>query len=529
VPLHIESNLKLTESIKSILETKQLTLHRVSEKSARLFGRGSPYYVPHNLYYDLRRGNFSPSLFQLVAFSRLSNYRLRDWLRIFGFDIEAIPRLQIQLGSKRTAYLDSFLDDPHSVIPWFRDRQTSIIPTSIGPVARWLEAAKPRSVRSLSGIEDRRFVYVVIGGEDAFAFPHLLPGSVVRVNCGIASEAFSRVTEEDSEDLFLIEHAKGLCCCRIRSAERGRLVAVSAQLPYARMEFMVPEQARIVGVADLEIRRLGLPQVTSVPSGLATRSKAGMLSDRPARLGPLLRLARLAMGLSFRAASAKSRDLANLIGDERYFAASGSLSDYETLNSAPRHFHKMIAFSVIYSLPLKVILHALDLDLDEPGREPMPDLLTARSSAVGTGHIARSECGEQAGFARDLFEELQGVPVFLRKALGAIASLPRLSLKDIFYLGKTPGLVHPFLAGGVLAAVNRQKKKLNEGGSKPFWEQPLYIILKRDGTYHCGFCSRENTSLVIHTYPNAIHRQEQIREQDVEVIGKITAILGRLR
>jgi hypothetical protein len=34
---------------------------------------------------------------------------------------------------------------------------------------------------------------------------------------------------------------------------------------------------------------------------------------------------------------------------------------------------------------------------------------------------------------------------------------------------------------------------------------------------------------VIHTYPNAIHRQEQIREQDVEVIGKITAILGRLR
>jgi hypothetical protein len=32
-------------------------------------------------------------------------------------------------------------------------------------------------------------------------------------------------------------------------------------------------------------------------------------------------------------------------------------------------------------------------------------------------------------------------------------------------------------------------------------QQPLYIVLKRDGTYSCRCCRRENNSLVIHTYP----------------------------
>jgi len=84
VPLHNEAGSKreLAERVKSILATKRLTLHQASQTSATLFGRGSPYYLPHNLYYDLSHGHFSPSLFQLVAFSRISNYRLRDWLRV---------------------------------------------------------------------------------------------------------------------------------------------------------------------------------------------------------------------------------------------------------------------------------------------------------------------------------------------------------------------------------------------------------------------------------------------------------------
>ena len=113
------SNGELAERVKSILASKDLTLNQVSERSTALYGRSSPHYLPHNLYYDLRHGSFSPSLFQLFAFSRISGYRLVDWLRVFGFDVEAIPRLQIHLSSNRTVLLDSSLEDPHALVAGF--------------------------------------------------------------------------------------------------------------------------------------------------------------------------------------------------------------------------------------------------------------------------------------------------------------------------------------------------------------------------------------------------------------------------
>jgi hypothetical protein len=312
-------------------------LHQASHRSATLFGRSSPYYLPHNLYYDLSHGSFSPSLFQLSAFSQISNYRLRDWLQVFGFDIEAIPRLQIQLPSKRTALLESSLDDPNSRIPWFRNLRSGAPPVDTVPLSQLLDWTGPRRLDSLPKRSDRDFLYAKIGDEDAVAFPELLPGSIVRVNPGIRDEALKRISTEGSADLFLIQHARGFSCCPLRTAGHGRIATISSQLPYAQVELGVPEEARILGVVDLEIRSLREPQPPSVAKSLAKRWKPGALLPEPTQLGSLLRRARLQMGLTFRAAASMSRELANRLGDERYFTASGSLSDYETLHAPPRH------------------------------------------------------------------------------------------------------------------------------------------------------------------------------------------------
>ena len=132
------------------------------------------------------------------------------------------------------------------------------------------------------------------------------------------------------------------------------------------------------------------------------------------------------------------------------------------------------------------------------------------------------------GFIGELFAELGEVPFFLRESLKGLSGLTRPSLKDFFWIGETGSAFHPYLAGGLLAVVNRQKKKPNDCGSKPLWQQPLYVILKREGTYVCGCCSRENNSLVVHSYPGGVHRREQFRNRDAEVIGKIVAIVRRL-
>ncbi len=527
-PSEAGSNTKLAERVKSILATKDLTLHKASQRSAELFGRSSPHYLPHNLYYDLRHGSFSPSLFQVFALSRISNYRVTDWLRVFGFDVELIPRLQFQLPSRRTVLLDSSLDDPNAFIPWLRNLGTSAPPSGVVPLSQVLEWTKPRRLASLAELQDKSFLYAKIGYQDALAFPEVLAGSIVRVRPGTTGDLVGQISGEGSKNLFLVEHGKGLCCCQIRTVGGGRIATISTQLRYAQVEFKVPEEARLVGVVDLEIRSLLRPQQPAIVKELAKRWKPEVLSLEPSQLGPLLRRARLRMGLSFRAASAISREVANLLDDERYFVAPGSLSDYETLNIPPRHFHKIVTFCAAYSLRLHKIFETLRLSLQDAGPEPIPHLLTGRPLPTMVETAAETDEVELTGFIGELFAELGEVPFFLRESLKALSGLTRPSLQDFFWIGRTGGAFHPYLAGGLLAVVNRQKKKLNDCGSKPLWQQPLYVILKRDGTYVCGCCSRENNSLVVRSYPGGVHRRDQFRSRDAEVIGKIVTIVRRL-
>ena len=519
---------QLAERVLAIFETKKLTLYQASQRSAALFGRSSPYYVPHNLYYELRRGALTPSLYQLFALSRVSGYRLRDWLRVFGFDIDQIPRLQLQIHAKRTILLDSSIDDPATMVPWLKNSGGILSGAAVVSLAQVFEWTTPRRLDSLSELKNKGFLYARIGYEDNLAFPELLAGSIVRVNPKMTPDTLPKINGEVSQHLFLIEHSKGLCCCRIQVAGKSRIALVSAHLSSLQVELPVPEDARLVGVVDLEIRNLVRPQQPRIPNDAGSRWKTERLSPEPSQLGPLLRWARLKMGLSFRAASAMSREIAHLLQNERYFIAPGSLSDYETINTPPRHFHKIMTFCVVYALSFHKVLDSLGLRIDETGQEPMPDALLGRQSVAAIDTPAELQGASQEGFLREVVAECGEIPFFLRGALKTLSGLTRPSLKDFFWIGGIATDFHPYLGSGLLAVVNRRQKKPNACERKPLWQQPLHMILKRDGTYLCGCCSRENNKLIVHSYPGGVHRKEQFRNRDAEVIGKIVVVVRKL-
>jgi len=523
-----ESKRELVEQVKSILASRRLTLYEVSRRSITLFGRQSSYYIPHNLYYDLRREIFSPSLFQLFALSQISGYRLTDWMRVFGFDPGWIPKLQIQLPSKRTILVDSSLYDPNALIPWLRDLPVRVPTSSLVPLSQVLQWTKPQRLGSLQKQLGTDFLYAKIGQEDALAFPELLPGSIVRVRLPDSDDVLKRVNTERSGTLVLMEHRKGLCCCRIRLVRKGRIALVSTLLPYAEIEFRVPEDARLIGLVDLEIRSLLEPEQALLGRDLERRWTPHALSPEPSQLGPLLRQARVWAGLSFRAASALSRKVASLLRDERYFIAPSSLSDCEAVNTPPRHFHKIATFCMVYGLRFNTILESLGLSLEQTGHESMPDALLGRPSVEATEPLAAPEHARQNGFLAELVAEFEEIPFFLRGSLTTLSSLVKPSLKDFFRLARDQNTFHPYMAGALLTAVNRRRKRPNDCVKKPIWQQPLYVVLKRDGTYLCGCCSRENNSLIVHLYPSGVYRREQFRSRDAEIVGRIVLVARKL-
>jgi hypothetical protein len=199
--------------VRSILASKGLTLSQASQLSGRLYGRSSSYFLPHNLYYDLRIATFAPSVYQIMTLSRITGYRFEDWLHAFGFDIEDITRLQVQLPSNCTILLDPALEDRNSWVPWFRSKAGNYPVPPTAPLSQWLDLSPPRQLHSFSDVNRKSFLYAKIGQHDAFAFPDLLPGSILRVNPRSTENHFPLPQGTVSKHIFLIEQGTGLYCC----------------------------------------------------------------------------------------------------------------------------------------------------------------------------------------------------------------------------------------------------------------------------------------------------------------------------
>jgi hypothetical protein len=128
-----------------------------------------------------------------------------------------------------------------------------------------------------------------------------------------------------------------------------------------------------------------------------------------------------------------------------------------------------------------------------------------------------------------MLQQFQEIPFFLRNSLEWLSPSVNVSLDDFFWIGGEHDPLHPYLENGLLAIVNRRRKTAIHLVSKPWWQQPLYIILKRDGIYLAGCCAVENDMLVIHPYARDFHRSEQFRlHRDAEVVGQIVAIVKRV-
>jgi hypothetical protein len=519
------------ERTAAILATRGLALSDVSRESQRRYRRNSRYHIPHNFYFQMYSAGLSPTLHQVFALSELSNYLLSDWLSVFGFRLDDISHLQATLPRRRTALLDFSVYNPEGRIPWFTERPGHPSPTDIVPLSQILEAVPPMRLSSLLPGTPSRFLYAKIGRQDCLAFPELLPGSIVRANPASIERLLAVSNGEITRHLFLVEHSHGFCCSRLHVAANNRVTLAANKLPFAQIELQLGVEARILGALDLELRPLTIPTEPEVPPALASLWKPVPLLPRftLARAGTLLRNARLRAGLSFRQASEMSRQVAIALHDQRYFVSPASLSDYEVSDTPPRHIHKIFTICILYGLRFGDLAKAFGLDWSTTEREPIPEKWLDQR---GAGDLREWQAGAGKPVALKRFpvplDRFEEIPFFLRDSLPSLSGLVDVSLRDVFWVEGSRSL-HTSLVRAILVVVNHRKKKPAIFRRKHPWEQPVYLILKRAGSYALSSCSLEKGMLVLRSYAKPFLRPEHLRNHvEAEIVGQVVTVLRSL-
>ena len=521
------------DQVRRILSTRGLSLYRVSLQSAETFGRSSRFYVRHNLYHEVAAPSLIPTIYQMLALSHITNYRLYDWLAVFGFELDAISRLRFLVPRQRTTLLDSSVYDVDAWIPWFAARPGVGAVPPIAPLGQFLAQAKPRRAGQLVALNQRRFLYGKVGEGDVHAFPHVAPGSIVRVDERRSEELLSSANDNAQRRYFLVEHGCGFSCSPLLVLAKDRILLYSPERPCTQVELTLGKEARVLGVIDAEIRPIAANHVVRMPHRSAGLPKPGPLHapNPQSNLKDLLKGSRLHAGLSFREASDMSRWIASTLSDELYFAAPSTLSDYETLSAPPRHIQKIITLCILYCIDFHEFLGACGLPLDQDGREPIPDELVPRQppNRIQGLHVpnGQEDLPEHRGFLDSLLKQWEEVPLFLRHSFNELTNLRNFSLSDVFWVGGDEAPIHPLLINATFVVVNRRVK--NPAQSKVVCEPPLCLILKRDGSYLCGCCALHQGNLVVRAYPGRPLGTQQLRNGiDAEVVGQVTTVLRRL-
>lgn len=509
-----------------------MTLFHVSQASRTLFGGAPHFHIPHNLYFDLRDERFASSIHQFAALSAVSGYALTDWLNVFGFQLDDIPHLQILLPFPRTVLLDSNVYDRNHSIPWFKERRRTPEPTHIVPLIQLLDPGLTEQVASLLRKNRASFAYAKVGPQDAFAFPELLPGSIVRADPRNVENALAAAGRGASQTLFLVEHAGGLNCCRLQPLAAGRVALISIERPCARVELQLGKELKILGTIDLEIRNVRKMRRPENHRGFEeSKNPNHSPLQRPASdLRHLLRRGRLRVGLSCRQASGLSRKIAEELGDERYYTAAGSLSDYEATNRPPRHIHKIITLCTLYSIDFWQFLKAAGLPIERLGQEHIPDELAGRPQLPdSSSYRQRRQKPEEGVFLRNLFERFEEIPFFLRNSLPAISGLPHISLRDVFWVGDQKHDSHPSIKGAQFLIVNRHIKQPEPLKWEPPENQPLYLLSRRNGAYFCGTITQDGKRTVLHSFPEEIPGPKPAHSRaDAEIVGQIVTVVRRI-
>jgi transcriptional regulator with XRE-family HTH domain len=529
---------EIADAVRQMLRARGFTLYRVALLARERYPHASAFHIRRNFYSQLRSG-LTPTFLQVATFAELTGLPLWDWLAVFGFPPSEIPRLQSLLPRPRTGLIDKDVVDRQALLPLLRYRRPGAALPVAAPLSQLLEQVGSCPADGLLGQSRGDFVYAKIGTADAFAFPHLVPGSIVRADPQLVGSSLPAASGgTNSRRLFLVEHSRGLNCGRLRVSGPGRVAFLTRNPALANVEFRLGPEARILGVLDLELRfqpasgqRETARLTPPIPSSFAESRNPPRL-NAPAGRGSraLLETARLRAGLSFRSASKLSLVISRILGDRRYFASPGTLSDYEAGDQMPRHIHKLFTLAIVYSVAFRVLLRSFGIARDDFGKGVRAHETTvSREQRTSGERIQRTSEEPRNDFLEDIQSQFGDLPLFLGSALPDLSGLSHISLRDVFWIGGQANERRAALQGALFVLVNRRSKKPRIFSRMPLLRQPLYLLQERAGPYLVAICAIEDGRLAVYAYPQESTEGQGVRRHvDADIVGQIVGVARSL-
>jgi hypothetical protein len=225
-----------------------------------------------------------------------------------------------------------------------------------------------------------------------------------------------------------------------------------------------------------------------------------------------------------------SRLIANTLRDKRYFASPGWLSDFEAQGILPRQIHKLLTVCVLYSVRFQQLLNSFGISLID-GSTAIPDewFVDLDGSSLSVDDITHSSPEHEGGFLTTLLERFGDVPLFLRRSFSSLCGLSEVTLRDIFWVGGQREPLHPLLVGAFFVVVDRRKRRPRISPGKSPWEQPVYLLARRDGSYVLSSCSLADSTIVLHPYVEGFLRSQRLRNRvDAHILGQVVTVVRSL-
>jgi hypothetical protein len=347
------------DSIRNILSQDGCTITQLSAATRGRYGSDTSYFIPATFLYQLRSG-VTPHVCQIVALSETTGYRFVDWLRLCGFDLQQIPRMQIRLHLERTVLVTPIEDcfEPFLPQPFFSYER---------------DASSYNFFRPAEGGAHRRYLFAKIGTSDAVVCSRLSPGSIVRVDRCFSHRVRGLDPVALSHLLWLVEQPTGLTCCQVRWIDDRQIVLLPIRPPWGHWPLRLPTEARVLGLVDMDLRpgEQVKMQPRAGPMNLELLFPPHQKEER-LRFVDWLRISRARAGLTFRAAHQLTRAMAQILGNREYAIALGMLSDYEAMGKLPRHIAKIMSLCAVYCMDVRELMESAGVYIDDSAKLPLP-------------------------------------------------------------------------------------------------------------------------------------------------------------